>query len=91
MTRQRTGTLSEDDLAMLLDLLLEASPAMVVRIVLREHARRGTAFEQAWLNAMQSIPRSGDEAALWRQQLHRHKPEWRAAYGTLITPHADAA
>jgi len=78
--RERVGTLDRKDFSTLLDLLLEPSPAMHVRIVLREYRRRGWPFEQAWAQALRTLPRSAPGIKEWRRTLHRSKERWRECY-----------
>lgn len=80
MPSERSGSLDADGLEALLGLLLDPSPATQVRIVLREYRRLGWGFEQAWAQAMRTLPRKTPDAAEWRALFHRQKPIWADSY-----------
>ena len=77
---QRTGTLTGPGLGDLLDLLMEPTPATYVRQVLCLYRQRGWEFEQAWAQAMRTLPRYLPEIGWWRENFHAQKERWRAAY-----------
>lgn len=68
------------------------TPAAYVRVILSEHRRRGTPFEEAWLSALRSLPKGvGPEAKAqikeWKVQIAWAKQDFRAAYLGLEPPH----
>jgi hypothetical protein len=67
-------------MGIILDLLLDPTPASHVRIVLREYRTRGAGFEFAWAQALRSLPRNNPEVEEWRDTLHGHKEHWRDCY-----------
>ena len=87
MRRERTGPLDAEGLVVLIDLMCSPSPASHVEIVLREYRKREWEFEQAWAQAMRTLPRSLPDIDEWRATLHSQKETWRGAYElTVLAP-----
>ena len=87
---ERSGTLGREGLVTLIDLLMSPSPAAHVGIILREYRKRDWDFEQAWAQALRTLPRSLPEIDDWREQLHDTKGSWRDAYERTGAPHSDS-
>lgn len=83
MHEVRRGRLDGPGVGILLDLLMDPTPATHVRIVLREYRTRGAGFEFAWAQALRSLPRNNPEVEQWRALLHGQKAHWRESYGQL--------
>lgn len=61
------------------------TPAQHVRVVLAEHRRHGTSFEDAWVSALRSLPKgsspsSQEQIKEWKAILRWAKEFYRAAY-----------
>jgi len=87
---ERTGPLGRESLASLIELLMAPSPAAHVGIVLREYRRLGWGFEQAWAQALRTLPRSAPEIENWRRALHDSKGSWRDCYEHAGEPQSDS-
>ena len=82
----RSGTLDAQGVADLIDLLMEPTPATYVRQVLCLYRDRGWDFEQAWAQAMRTLPRHLPDMPEWRANFHAQKQRWRVAYETPARP-----
>ena len=80
MLRERSGPLDHDGVVTLIDLLMSPSPARHVGIVLREYRKRDWDFEQAWAQAMRTLPRSMPDIDDCARRSTRRK-SWRDADG----------
>lgn len=89
MPSERHGPLDHDGTVALIDLLMSPSPASHVGIVLREYRKLAWEFEQAWAQALRTLPRSLPDIAEWRRVLHGQKETWRDAYEQPSEPLPD--
>jgi hypothetical protein len=53
---------------------------MHVRVVLQGYRQRGYGFEQAWAQAMRTLPKTLPDLREWRDHFHAQKEMWRKAY-----------
>lgn len=89
MRSERTGPLDREGVITLVDLMMSPSPASHVGIVLREYRKRAWDFEQAWAQALRTLPRSLPDIDEWRDTLHGQKETWRASYEQPSAPLPD--